>query len=457
MISKIRKKIIDFFNKGSARSIQARKHILLALIFKGLGILLGFIYYSLSLDFLGKELFGVLLVVLSVVDWFIELDIGIGNGLRNKLGESAADKDDDKAKGYVSTAYFLLSGIALGMLIIFLSLCYFLPWSNLLKIEPGIVSNQEIAFLAMILFFMVSVRFVTSLIYQIFFALQRSAMVDLFTLIAKAITFVLILLTIYFANRSILFFGLIRTVAFAFVPLIIGIIYFRKSFKAFRPSYKFVRRDLFKGLFTLGTKFFIIKICMVIIYSTNNFLISRLVSIDEVPAYASAYKYMSIFSIIFVIITNQIWAANVEAYRIGDLDWMKKTLKRILQFWGLTLFLVVILILISPFVYQFWLKGKIDIPLMLTIVVGISISITNWVNLFNLFTNGAGKIRLQMILWVIASILNIPLSILFAQGFGLGTIGVALGTIASLIPLAIGSPIQVRKILTKKDRGIWAK
>ena len=95
--------------------------------------------------------------------------------------------------------------------------------------------------------------------------------------------------------------------------------------------------------------------------------------------------------------------------------------------------------------------------MLLTIVVAVSIALTNWVNMFNLILNGTGKIRLQMYAWILAAIINIPLSIFFAKTLDLGTVGIVLGTIVSMFPLIILSPIQVRKILKLKDKGIWAK
>ena len=115
------------------------------------------------------------------------------------------------------------------------------------------------------------------------------------------------------------------------------------------------------------------------------------------------------------------------------------------------------MILISPIFYELWLQGKIIIPVFLTISVAVSVATTNWVNLHNLVLNGTGKIRLQMTIWIIACIINIPLSIFFAVVLGFGTIGIVMGTIASLLPMAILSPLQVRKIMNRTDSGIWAK
>ena len=203
-------------------------------------------------------------------------------------------------------------------------------------------------------------------------------------------------------------------------------------------------------------QFFIIKISMIIIHQTNNILIAKFVSPKEVVTYEAAYKFLSIFLLVFVIFTNQLWSASVEAYRKGDLVWMKNTIKNVIKIWIGTVLITAVMVLVSPLFYKLWLGDK-EIPLAVSIVVAISVSITNWVNLFNLIMNGTGKIRLQMYAWIFASIINIPLSIFFATTMEFGTVGIVLGTIVSMLPLMILSPIQVRKILSKNIKGIWNK
>ncbi len=446
------KKIMD---KGHERSVRAKKNIFLAIIFKGLGVLIGFAYFPLSLDYLGPVKFGIFLTLVSMVNWFEELDIGIGNGLRNRLGEAIADGDDEKAKGYVSTAYFILGSIFSGVSIIFVAACFFIPWADWLQADADL--NDTIMILAMLMFAAFAIRFVASLVFQIFYALQRVAMVDMFSTIGKVAFLILIFVLMYYTEESLLLFGAAKTFTFAAVPLVVGVYYFNTSFKRFSPSFKFVKKTYFKGLFSLGIQFFIIKSSMIVIHTTNNFLIAALVSPEGVPKYEAAYKILSVFLMLFVIITNQLWSANVEAYRTGDMEWMKKTMKSITKVWVGTVILSLLIVVISPVIYSVWLQDKIEITMMLTFAVAVSISITTWVNSFNLVINGTGKIRMQMYAWIFASLVNIPISIFFTKVMGLGIIGIVLGTIVSMIPLAILSPIQVKKLLAKSDKGVWAK
>lgn len=449
------KKLKAKLNNGHERSVRAYKNILLAIVYKGLGVIIGFAYFPISLEYLGAAKFGIFLTLVSIVDWFAEMDIGIGNGLRNKLGQAIASGDESKAQGYVSTAYFVVGSIFSGISVVAIGMSFIIPWADWLHADPSL--NREIVILAVLMFGAFAINFISSMVFQIFYALQRTAIVDLFMLLNKILFLGLIIGLLFYTKESLILYGAAKTITFALVPLAIGMYYFKYDFKKFRPSLRLAKREYFRDLFSLGFQFFIIKISMVIIHQTNNILIARYISPAEVTEYEAAFKYLSIFLLLFVTLTNQYWSASVEAYQKGDLEWMRSTMRQIIWIWVGTIGLSVIMILLAPLFFQLWLQDNIQIAASMTIAVAISINITNWVNMFNLILNGTGKIRLQMYTWVIASTLNVPVSIWLATYCGLGSIGIVLGTVFCLLPLAFLSPMQVYKILNQTDNGIWSK
>lgn len=441
--------------KGSVRSVRAKKNVLLSIVIKALSVLIGFIYFPLSLDYLGTVKFGIFLILISIVDWFLNFDIGIGLGLRNKFGESVANKDDEEAVRYVSTAYFALGAIISVVIIVLLIFNFTLPWTRWLHINPELVN--EVRLLGAIIIVAFGIQFIARNIYEIFYAMQKMAYVELFSFLTKLSFLILIIIIPFIVEDSLLLFGAAKSLTFALVPLVVGLYFFRTKFNKYRPYIKHVRLDYFKGLFSLGFKFFMIKISMLIIHQTNNVLIGSFVSLEGVPQYEAAYKYLSVFMLLFVILNNQLWPSNIEAYAKGEIDWMKKAMNTVLKIWIGTVFLAIIMVLVSPFVYKLWLQENLEIPLGISIVVAISISLTTWVNMFNIVLNGTSKIRLQMFAWLFAACINIPASLFYVEVLDLGVVGIVLGTITSLIPLAIISPIQVNKILSNKEHGIWAK
>ena len=63
--------------------------------------------------YLGAEQFGVWATMLTLVTWVMIFDLGVGNGLKNKIAENIAIKQMNKAQSYVSTAHGLTGGILL--------------------------------------------------------------------------------------------------------------------------------------------------------------------------------------------------------------------------------------------------------------------------------------------------------------------------------------------------------
>ncbi len=440
---------------GNARTAKVKKNVLLAMIYRGLGIGIGFLTFSLSFQYLDPVLFGIFITLASVMDWIGYLDVGLGKGLRNKFGEALAHNDDSRGKAYVSTT-FVVIGIAFSVLyIIFIIANNFIDWSAFLKVDE--VGNDELRLLAIIVFSAFCLKFVFSNVYEVFNAMQRTAAIDFFNFLSKATFLVGLLVLISFADQSLLYFATVRSFAFAFVPVVVCFYYFRTHFKKYAPSLEYAQKQYVKELTSLGIKFFVIRISLLIINSTNNILITRLVGVEEVPIYNAAFRYMSVVIMAFTITTKPLWAAYIEAYQRGEFNWIKNIIKNMKKIWLGAIVLVSIMVALSGFIYKIWLGDEVHIPLELTALVAVSVLVTTWNQIFNQVINGTGKIQIQVIVTFISSLVNIPISIFLVRYFDLGTMGIVLGSIISLLFVAVISPIQVRKILNKKDVGIWGK
>ncbi|MGB8317595.1 MAG: hypothetical protein WCE54_05695, partial [Ignavibacteriaceae bacterium] len=140
-----------------------------------------------------------------------------------------------------------------------------------------------------------------------------------------------------------------------------------------------------------------------------------------------------------------------------DYSWIKNAVNKILKVWMLLSILVIIMIFVANRVYDIWLNSRIEVPLDLTILMGLFAIMSNWNNIFAYFINGVGKIRLQLYTSIIVGIINIPLSIYFARNLNMGISGVMAATCVCVGVGAIWAPIQYFKIVNKKATGIWAK
>jgi len=132
----------DFFTKGHSRSLRAKKNISVSFIAKVLSILVSFLIVPLTLGYVGKVEYGIWMAISSIISWFSFFDIGLGNGLRNKLAEALARNDNETAKIYISSTFALISLIAALMFIGFFIVAKFISWNKVLNTE--LVANSEL-------------------------------------------------------------------------------------------------------------------------------------------------------------------------------------------------------------------------------------------------------------------------------------------------------------------------
>ena len=89
------------------------------MLLKGGSIAISLLLVPLTLSYLNEYEYGVWLTLSSVLSWIYILDIGLGNGLRNKLTEAIALDDLKLAKIYVSTTFYSLTFIVIVIYAVF--------------------------------------------------------------------------------------------------------------------------------------------------------------------------------------------------------------------------------------------------------------------------------------------------------------------------------------------------
>jgi O-antigen/teichoic acid export membrane protein len=444
----------DYFTTGHKRSIKAKQNIIASFALKGFSILVIFLLVPLTLNYLNPTKYGLWLTISSIIGWFGFFDIGLGNGLRNKLAEAFAVKDYKLAKAYVSTTYATLTLIMVGVFLLFLFINPLLDWSKLLNARPEMV--EELSRVVLVVFTFFALRFVLNLIGIILTSDQLPAVSNIFDPLGNLIALVSIYLITKFTHGNLLYISIIYSAAPVIILIIASLYFFNEKYNYIKPSVKCVSFKYFKPLAGLGVKFFILQISCIIIFSTDNIIITHILGPAEVVPYNIAFKYFSIPIMIFTIILTPFWSAYTEAFAIDDMEWIKTSIKRLIMIWLLVIVGVIVLFAISKYFYLMWVGDKVHIPLLLSAVMGLYAIIFTWNNIFAYFVNGVGKIKLQMYCGIIGMIINIPISIYFAKNLNMGSTGVILGTCTSLIIGSFLIPIQTLKII-KGAKGICNK
>jgi len=430
-----------------------QKNIILSLFFKGISILTSLIIVPMTLHYLNPTEYGVWLTLSSIMTWITLFDIGLGNGLRNKLAEALAFGDFEKGKVLVSTTFVLLAIIIGIFLILFLLINPLLNWSAILNttVEP----SKNLSRIVLIVFVFFSLQFVFKTVGTIFISDQKPAANDFLGAISSLLSLGLIYLLSLFTKGSLLYVSIVFSSIPGLVFLITFFVVFKFKYKQLRPSFHSIDWSYGKCLMNLGIQFFILQIGGLILYFSSNLIVAQLYSPYEVTVYNIAYKYTNIIAMVCIIIITPLWSSSTDAYHLKDWKWFKQVEKRMLMIFFLVILSAIILLFASTWFYNFWIGNSISIPFKLTFVMIIYNLCFVFSSIYIYMLNGIGKIRLQLWSSGIEALLTIPLCVILGKLIGIE--GVMLGMLIVILFRCVWSPIQFRKIITENANGIWNK
>lgn len=446
-------KLVSYFKVGHPRSLKAKKNIAASLIFRLSDTGLGLLLVPIVLNYLDQTNYGIWLTMLSIVNWFGFLNIGLGQGLRNKFAESKAHSKHIEVKHYVSTTYAIIIFISAIFLFIFLIANNYIPWTNWLNIDT--LTNSELSTLAIIVFGSFSIRLVLQLILIIAMADQLPAVQHGVNLINKILVFIIIVILTKMVPSSIIDVSLVYALIPLFVLLLISIYFFSTKYKLYKPSIKFIDLKYANDLLSIGWKFLVIQISGLVLVATDNFIISNIFNPDLVVPYQISYKYFSSLTVVYFTIIQPLWSATTDAKSKKEFNWINNAIKKytiLLLLFGVILLIILFL---SPFIYKIWIGDRVIIPQYLNILWA-SIVFIQMVNAIPAsYLNGMGFTYVSVLTSFIVLLINIPLSYMLSYMSG-NTSGVLLATFICLLLLGVIRIIQYIQVLKGKT-GIWVK
>ncbi len=406
-------------------------NVFVSLLLKGGSIIISLVLVPLTLNYLTNLEYGVWLTISSILHWIDYFDIGLANGLRNKLAEAISMKNMSMGKIYVSTTYAMLSLIVLILLCLYLFISPVLDWNEILNTGTSPIPNlNEIVLIVMGI---LCVNFVAKTIGTIYIAYQQPMINNLLSFIGNLISLIIIYILTLTTDGDI---GKVA-ITFSIAPVLVYVFAypytFMSKFRDISPSFKCIRFSYSKSLIGLGMKFFILQIVCLILYSTSNILIARLFSPEDVTPYSIGYRYINIVMMIFTIVLTPLWTAITDAYTRKEYSWIAASIKRMYYIWLLFLIMIVVLILVSKPVIRYWTGGEVIVSSSLLIAIGAYILSLMFNNIYASFANGIGELRIQTIAAVLEGVIYIPLTLLLSKYFGVTGVAMALAVV-SLIP-----------------------
>jgi O-antigen/teichoic acid export membrane protein len=360
------KSLIDKFLRGRhERSLLIYKNILYSFVLKGGVAIFGLLIVPLVLNYLDKEEFGIWNTLSSIVTWFYFLDIGLANGFRNKFTNAMASKNIIEAKRYLSTTYALIIIICSLIFIGFEIINPFLSWNKILN--SGNLKTDEFNILIQFVFLCFCLKMILSILTTSLIAVHKVAASGLLELFGSILTYTGIYLLANFGDNSLLWAGIVFSLAPVLVLIIATFYYFKRDFAPIKPGIKFVDFSLTRQLFGKGIQFFILQIAAMFMFMSNNILITHLFGPLSVTPFSIVSKLFSIPTMGFTILISPFWSGFAEAYHKQDYFWIQTTINKLVKFWLILILCMLIFVAIFNNMIQFWIKTPLDYPFLLVL------------------------------------------------------------------------------------------
>lgn len=440
------------FTKGDERMQKARREIQLLIIIKGINILTGFLLVPLTINYVTPSTYGIWLALSSIVIWVSYFDLGLPNGFRNKFAESLAKNNQLLARKYVSTTYALLAIIFAGILCVLIIVNKFADWSTILSVSSSLKNELHYTFLIICIFF--SIRVVASVFTFMLMADQKPAKSAAVHTIGQVLSLIFIYILTIYTESNIMYLALAISGMPCITILFISFIaYCIKPYNKFAPTLRLVDFKLSKDILGIGIQFFIVTIINLLILQIINILISRELGPFAVTQYNIAFKYFSIIYMIMELIVSPFWSGYTEAFIKKDFQWMHIILCKLERLLLLSIIAIIIMLICTNYIIYIWIGDTVTIPFSLSLSMSIFVFFQTAYCIYSNLVNGTGKVRIQLVTFIITGLISIPSIYYSTHYFGLAG-SLLLPTISYAI-IALLCKIQINKIIYKTAKGIW--
>lgn len=423
-------------------------------LIKGVALAVSFLMVRVLIDKLNPDGYAIWIILSSTLGMLSFFNIGLGYGMRNLLFKTIAEDDSNSSREIVSTAYIMLGAIVATLVIIGAIITPLINWQWALNTtaEP----ESSLAWMGFIVFAGLMLQLELALIVNLLQAFQQTAYGNLINVVGQCLALLGVIVLPYLVQSPTLLGYITLIVA---TPLAVTLGYtihlFSTRYRHISPSFKYFNSQYRHELLGVGGKFFVIQIAALIMYQSNNIIISHVVDIEQVTVFNIAYKYCSILQMLFILMMDPTWSAVGDAYIRKEFDWIRTTERRLSRVWICFALLSIIQCAIAPFVYDIWIGNKVSVGIPVTICGIVYFTLSMKTMIYNNIINGTGKIKLQYWMYVAQTILFIPLAIWAGKWQGICGVFGAMAAI-QLINI-IWMSMQYRRLVSNTATGIWAR
>ena len=321
---------------------------------------IGLVSAPITINYLGKEQFGLWMVISSLVLWIQLSDFGIVNGLANALSEAYGKDDKVSACGYISSAFIVTCFISLICILILLITNQWIPWEKLLNVRDPYLSSM-----ASDCFFVAGMAFIInlpiSIINRIYVSNQLGYITNGINIISSIISLLGILISVHM-KLGLQYLILIVSSG----PIIANIgawLYMPRVLPWCKVNVGFVTRPALRRVARSSIPLFMFQIGALLVNEMVNIVIAQVGTLNMVADYNVLLRiYLVIFSL-GLSLSSPFYPAIRDAYERKEKFWIVRSTYRLIKIrMAVIVIPAIILIIAGDWLVKTWIRQPFDSP-----------------------------------------------------------------------------------------------
>jgi O-antigen/teichoic acid export membrane protein len=432
--------------KDDPRLVRVLKGGASGVIVKATAILVNAVSLPITVRYLGREQYGFWVTISTTIMMLAVLDLGIANTLTNCISRAYAERSDEMAKRYYSTAFWATSAIAVLLGFLGAASWHHIDWGALFGLRDPAVARQA-GKCAAISFGYVLFTLPLGLANKVMGGYQRVPVANTFAILNSVLGLVATILVVRMH-------GTVVDLMTAFCAAMLTGTILLNLWMAFRhkprirPALRKVHLGATREIMSHGMLFFVLQIAGLAVFNTDNFIIAHFLGAEQVTPYAVTWRLVAYASVLQSLLVPSLWPAFSEAYAGQDMAWIRATYRRIMRATVLTVSSAALLLgFAGRWIISVW-AGKAAVPgsALLWGMCFLIVLLTITINQAALLA-ATQRLLLQAVCASLTAMLNLVLSVVLVHR--LGPVGVLLATIVSyLLFVILPQTWEVRRTLS---------
>ncbi len=379
---------------------------------RGIAILTSLISVPLTVKYLGPERYGMWMTASSVIALLGFADLGMGNGLLNAISESDGKDDRKTAQKYVSSAFYMLLGIAALILFLFALIYPFIPWARVFNVVTDQAIRESGPSMA-IFIVSLAINMPLGVAQRVQLGYQEGYKTHLWGVFGSLLGFAGVLLAIYL-KVGLPWLVLAMSGGPCFAMLLNWVELFCRSRTWLFPRWSTFDRSSSRKIAGTGMFFLILQIMTLLVSSSDNLVIAQILGASAVSVYAITQKLFTatMFAQYFIA---PLWPAFGEALARKDYEWAKRTLNRALKFTLIVgLATALPLLMFGKQIISYWVGPELIPSTFMLTGFAIYVLLSGYGGVMSTYLNSGYLVGRQAVFFTVASLSAIALKIFLA-------------------------------------------